>query len=78
MGTVVTLDLYVDEGVHVERLAAHVGRARAALHRADALFSTWMPDSPMSRLRRGEVTLDGVPSEVAGVLALCRTAPRPT
>jgi thiamine biosynthesis lipoprotein len=53
MGTVVTLDLYVDEGDHVDRLAAHVGRARAALHRADAVFSTWMPDSPMSRLRRG-------------------------
>jgi thiamine biosynthesis lipoprotein len=74
MGTVVTLDLYVDEGDHVDRLAAHVGRARAALHRADAVFSTWMPDSPMSRLRRGEVALDQVPTEVVDVLAACRGA----
>ena len=74
MGTVVTLDLYMDEGAPADRLAAHVGRARAALHRADAVFSTWKADSPMSRLRRGELTSDQLPPEVADVLAACRAA----
>ena len=76
MGTVVTIDVYVDAdgGAPVDRLPAHVGRARSALHRADAVFSTWDPDSPMSRLRRGEATLDGVPPEVAEVLDACRDA----
>lgn len=74
MGTIVTIDLYVDAGVPVDRLTAHVGRARSALQRADEVFSTWKADSPMSRLRRGEVTSDQVPPEVAGVLDACRTA----
>jgi thiamine biosynthesis lipoprotein len=74
MGTVVTIDVYVDDGDRVDHLAAHVGRARAALRRADAVFSTWKADSPMSRLRRGEVAVDRVPPEVAEVLAACRDA----
>ena len=74
MGTTVTIDIYVDAGTPVDRLAAHVGRARSALHRADDVFSTWNADSPMSRLRRGEVMLDQVPREVAQVLDACRVA----
>ena len=76
MGTVVTLDVYVDADgrTPVDRLPAFLGRARSALHRADAVFSTWTPDSPMSRLRRGEATLDQVPPEVAEVLDACRLA----
>jgi len=74
MGTIVTIDVFVDAGMSVDRLAAHVGRARSALHRADDVFSTWKADSPMSRLRRGEATLSQMPPEVAGVLDACRTA----
>ena len=74
MGTVVTIDVYVDAGMPVDRLAAHVGRARSALHRADDVFSTWNADSPMSRMRRGEVMVDQVPPEVASVLDACRVA----
>jgi thiamine biosynthesis lipoprotein len=74
MGTVVTLDVYVDAVAPVDRLTAHLGRARTVLHRADEVFSTWKPDSPMSRLRRGEVTLSEVPPEVAHVLEACRAA----
>jgi thiamine biosynthesis lipoprotein len=74
MGTVVTIDIYVDAGTPVNRLAAHMGRARSALHRADDVFSTWKADSPMSRLRRGELTLDQLPPEVADVLDTCRAA----
>jgi thiamine biosynthesis lipoprotein len=74
MGTIVTIDVYVDAGAPVDRLAAHVGRARSTLHRADDVFSTYKADSPMSRLRRGEVTLHVMPPEVAGVLDACRRA----
>jgi len=74
MGTIVTIDVYVDAGAPVERLVPRLGRARSALHSADEVFSTWKPDSPMSRLRRGEVTVDQLPPEVAGVLDQCRAA----
>ncbi|MEI6725771.1 MAG: hypothetical protein WCN81_06075, partial [Actinomycetes bacterium] len=51
-----------------------LARAVIALHEADRLFSTWKPHSPMSRLRRGEISLDEAPPEVAEVLELCRRA----
>jgi thiamine biosynthesis lipoprotein len=48
------------------------------LHRADAVFSTWIASSPVSRLRRGEVTVADLPPEVAAevteVLDLCQRA----
>ncbi len=73
MGTVVTIDIYGGHdgpGVEDEALA----RARAILHHADEVFSTWKHDSPLSRLRRGEITAEEAPAPVADVLALCRTA----
>ncbi len=75
MGTVVTLDLYLS-GEAQPGPGAHqaLARARAALHRADAVFSLWKPDSPMSALRRGELTPDEAPPEVGEVLELCATA----
>jgi thiamine biosynthesis lipoprotein len=48
--------------------------AVAVLHRADATFSTWKPDSPVSRLRRGEITGAQAPAEVAEVLERCAAA----
>ena len=36
-----------------EALADAVERALAILHHVDQVFSTWQPDSPVSRLRRG-------------------------
>ena len=33
-----------------------VGQVWGVLHRADAVFSTWRPDSDLMRLRRGEVS----------------------
>ena len=74
MGTIVTIDVYVDAGMPVDGLASHVRRARLALHQADKVFSTWKPDSPLSRLRRGETTVGQMPPEVAGVLDACRAA----
>ena len=44
------------------------------LHRADAVFSTWNPASPVSRLRRGEVKAGMMRAEVTEVLTSCRQA----
>jgi thiamine biosynthesis lipoprotein len=57
-----------------EALADAVARALAVLHHVDQVFSTWQPDSPVSRLRRGEIDLAAAPPEVAWVLDLCRRA----
>jgi thiamine biosynthesis lipoprotein len=53
-----------------------VADACAILHGADAVFSTWQPDSPMSRLRRGELSVGDAPAEIAEVLDLCAEAKR--
>lgn len=42
----------------------------ASLHDADRVFSTYRPDSWISRLGRGEVAAEDCPSEVAEVLAI--------
>ena len=48
--------------------------ALALLHEADAVFSTYRPDSPLSRLARGETVLGDCPPEVAEVLLRCAVA----
>jgi thiamine biosynthesis lipoprotein len=42
----------------------------ASLREADLVFSTYRPDSHISRVARGEITLDECPPEMAEVLAL--------
>jgi len=74
MGTVVTFDLYCEGDVDRGQLYVRVARARALLHRADAVFSTWEPDSPMSQLRRGKMIATEAPPEVAAVLGACERA----
>jgi thiamine biosynthesis lipoprotein len=77
MGTVITIDVYPLETAD-DHAADHVRRrladARTVLERADQVFSTWRPDSPVSRLRRGEITAASAPPEVAAVMAACDTA----
>ena len=58
--------VYVEPGTPAEGLAAPVAEARSVLHRADDVFSTWKLDSPLSRLRRGEATLDQMPPRSGG------------
>jgi thiamine biosynthesis lipoprotein len=73
MGTVVSFTVLPGElPVPAARLA--IAGACRVLHEADAVFSTWDPGSPVSRLRRGEVPLRAMPDEVAEVLSLCATA----
>jgi thiamine biosynthesis lipoprotein len=74
MGTVVTIDLYCEHDVPRDQLYVRVARARASLQRAEAVFSTWIPDSPVNQLRRGEITPEEAPAEVAEVLAACELA----
>ena len=77
MGTVVSFTVLPGElPVPAARLA--ITGACRILHEADAVFSTWDPGSPVSRLRRGEVRLHDVPAEVAEVLSLCRVAKQAT
>jgi len=72
MGTVVTIDLFGDPSV--EGVARLVGEACDVLRDADDVFSTWRPDSPISRLRRGELTVEAAPAAVGEVLRRCADA----
>ncbi len=75
MGTVVSLSLVATEAATTtETSEAALARAVDELHYVDGVFSTWQPDSPMSRVRRGEIALDAAPPDIAWVLELCRRA----
>lgn len=76
MGTVVTIDLYSDKRLDASALARGVEASVRVLRQADDIFSTWKSDSPLSQLRRGEVTIGGVPAVVLDVLEECRVARR--
>jgi thiamine biosynthesis lipoprotein len=72
MGTVVTIDLF-----HLsDPRAAHsaIEKVRTVLTDVDRVFSTYKDSSPISRLRRGEVSLGETPPQVADVLDLCQRA----
>ncbi len=71
MGTVVTFTLTIRPGQLTAADALALARARDVLRRADAVFSTWRPNSPLSRLRRGELALAECPREVAEVHHRC-------
>jgi FAD:protein FMN transferase len=90
MGTVITIDIYPvlaaggDPQVNPAEAADAAGadirrrlaRATSVLERADEVFSTWLPDSPVNRLRRGEITAAAAPPEVAEVMSACAEARR--
>ena len=74
MGTVVTIDVYTTDATAGAEVSRQLATAQALLQRADAVFSTWKPHSPISRLRRGEITSAQAPAEVSEVLELCTIA----
>jgi len=51
-----------------------VRRAVAELHRVDERFSTYRPDSAVSRIRRGGLDLADAPGDVREVARLCEVA----
>jgi thiamine biosynthesis lipoprotein len=51
-----------------------VRRMAMALHADDATFSTWKPQSEVSRIRRGELRLEDAGSRVQRAAELCREA----
>ena len=74
MGTVVTVDLYGESQLDERELVRSIDAAAKVLHEADEVFSTWKPQSPLSRLRRGELTMREVPAVILDVLEDCRAA----
>lgn len=76
MGTVVTIDLYGEERPDEGQLTRSVDAAERVLREADEVFSTWKSQSPLSRLRRGELTMGEVPTVIVDVLEECCTARR--
>jgi len=73
MGTTVTLDVR-DPEVSPRRLESALASAVTVLHEADRVFSTYDPDSSISRLRRGTDVLGECPPDVANVLTVCDVA----
>ncbi len=79
MGTVASFTLY-RQSSHLSYSQAMSGlqAACAKLHFLDEIFSTWKPDSPMSRLRRKELEVNEAPSEIQEVLRLCESVKEST
>ncbi len=72
MGTVVTIDLF--HLVDADAATNSIEQVRSLLVDVDRVFSTYKDSSPVSRLRRGELTLGETPPQVADVLDLCQRA----
>lgn len=65
MGTAIGIDLRDDSVPD-----SAIGAAFASLRRADAQFSTYRPESEVSRLGRGEIALEACSLELRRVMAL--------
>ena len=65
MGTAVSIDIRDDVP------SSALDDVLRWLHHVDATFSTYSPESPISRLGTGAATLEEMTDEVVGVLALC-------
>lgn len=73
MGTVFSFDV---RGGDPGAVRSALDEAVAGLHRVDEVFSTYRDDSQVSRLARGELTVDDCDPDVAEVLALGAEAER--
>lgn len=71
MGTVVSFRVRPGPGLDADAAGRLLAEACRRLHQADWVFSTWKPESALSKFRRGELQLADAPHEVAEVLALC-------
>jgi thiamine biosynthesis lipoprotein len=75
MGTVFSFDVRDPATAAVRRA---LDEAVTWLHHVDTVFSPYRADSAVSRLGRGETTIEGCPPEVAEVLGLCAAVSRET
>ncbi|MER6626838.1 FAD:protein FMN transferase [Streptomyces sp. NPDC000987] len=73
MGTVFSFDV---RGGEPDAVRAALREAVAGLHRVDEVFSAYRDDSQLSRLARGELTVEDCDPEVAEVLGLGGEAER--
>lgn len=73
MGTAVSVHARGD-GARSDAVDDAVLALFAELHRLEAVFSTYRPESQVSRLQRGELTLDECDPEVREVHRLCDVA----
>ncbi|WP_142218135.1 FAD:protein FMN transferase [Streptomyces sp. SLBN-118] len=71
MGTVFSFDI---RGAEKAGVPAALASAVRSLHQVDHVFSTYRPQSQVSRLARGELTLPQCDPEVAEVWRLCERA----
>jgi len=72
MGTVVSVHLHLhDERIDAHRIDAAVIAFTAELDRLEAMFSTFRPDSEISRISRGDLHLLDASIEVVEVLDAC-------
>jgi len=71
MGTVVSLTVAPGD-LGMAAVDAALAEAVESLHEAERIFSPWIADSPLSRLRRREITLGDAPPVLAEVLDTCR------
>jgi thiamine biosynthesis lipoprotein len=69
MGTVFTFRGLTD--LNVEGQSEAILHATNTLHKADAIFSLYKPDSPLSRLAGGETSVAECPAVVEQVWELC-------
>ncbi|MEP6852215.1 MAG: FAD:protein FMN transferase [bacterium] len=65
-------------GVDGPAVSTAVDSVHAELRRLDAMFSTYRPDSEISRIRRGELAIEDASPLVRQALDLCRLAARDT
>lgn len=75
MGTMVSIDL---RGCAGNAAAAGADGVLEWLHEVDAVFSTYRPDSVISRINSGELTRSQVRGDVAWVLGRCEELRRET
>jgi thiamine biosynthesis lipoprotein len=73
MGTVFSFHVAPGERREPEAYGA-IASACTRLHELDDIFSTWKPESPMTRFRSGLLSRDTVPREMTVVSALCESA----
>ena len=69
MGTVVSIELADDQPP--EQLRGMIAEVCDWLHEVDARFSTYKPESEVSRLQRGEITLADCSADLRHVLDVC-------